>query len=172
MRNNRLSFSIRLFIPTLDLFVTKARPNLNTLPLLSLLSSSDQSGSSCSPHIHLMRDRRLRSDTEGPKVHLERVRRVLAAVVRTESSGLLAGLPLDLCLPSNVDLVRVRLPLYRIRPEEACRLVLDRQHVAFVREGSDRHRSCEIGVDSLKRDGRLGRADRVLTGKGVRCCFP
>jgi hypothetical protein len=52
MRNDRLSFSIRLFIPTLGLFVTKARPDLATLLLSSLLRFSDQDGSSFSPHIH------------------------------------------------------------------------------------------------------------------------
>jgi hypothetical protein len=45
-RKDRLSFSVRLFIPTLVLFVTKARPDLATLPLLSLLNSSDQDSSS------------------------------------------------------------------------------------------------------------------------------
>jgi hypothetical protein len=42
MRNDRLSFSIRLSIPTLGLFVTKAGPDLAILSLLRFLSSADQ----------------------------------------------------------------------------------------------------------------------------------
>jgi hypothetical protein len=86
-----------------------------------------------------VRDRRLRSNTERVRRYVLNVFDVYSPPlsVRTVFLDLLPGLPLELCWPPNVDLVRVQIPLDRIRPKEARRLVPDRHHVAIVRDGPD-----------------------------------